>query len=265
VYFQSVPKGLLLTVCQKQPVEALFRSLFLVLLDNATAEYTFITGFFSQPTPSIPPTPGLGPAPMSPAPNTLAPLYPDEMPSSPITPEGHTPTPRARTYSTSSITLPVRQVDAKEQKGTIDAMWKSVLEPVLAYIETFVKASLEPAPPAVVLLTMIRLAEETMAEAATRGCGPLERAIFGWRLQMWPMFQRSMTEHVDAVKKLVDGSAGVGGFFSRSTAVTDASLADICQKYIAIFASMIALTAQEEETMIFSKYVHLPSSTRNCN
>ena len=35
---------------QKEPIEALVRSLLLVLLDNGTAEWSFITAFFSQPS-----------------------------------------------------------------------------------------------------------------------------------------------------------------------------------------------------------------------
>lgn len=36
-----------LSIEKKEPLEALLRSLFLVLMDNATAEYPFITSFFS--------------------------------------------------------------------------------------------------------------------------------------------------------------------------------------------------------------------------
>ena len=36
-----------LSIEKKEPLEALLRSLFLVLMDNATAEYSFITSFFS--------------------------------------------------------------------------------------------------------------------------------------------------------------------------------------------------------------------------
>lgn len=245
---------------QKQVPEALFRSLFLVLLDNASAEYAFTISFFSPPPPATPPTPGFGPAPpFSPVPsnNMLAPTAAEEVPSSPHTPDAVTPTPRARSHSiVSAAGRPFAQPQtepSKEDKAAIDVLWKSIIDPVLAYTETYVKATLEPAPPAVPLLTMIRLAEDTMAEAATRGCAPLERVIFGWRLQMWPVFQRLMTEHVDAVRKLAEGSgAGVGGFFGRTVGTTDALVTDVCRRYIVMFSSMVVLTAQEE-TMIFSK------------
>lgn len=175
-----------------------------------------------------------------------------------MTPDGLTPvpTPRARTHSISGLSSsPAPAELSKEDKSGLDALWKSIIDPVLGYTETFVKAILEPTtPPAVPLLTMIRLAEETMAEAAVRGCGPLERAIFAWRLQMWPVFQKVMSEHVEAVKKLAEGTAagGMGGFFARATATTDALVADVCQKYIAMFMAMVTLTVQDE-AMIFSK------------
>jgi hypothetical protein len=250
-----------LTLSKKSTSEALFRSILLVLLDNTSAEYAFVTTFFAPPPPAVPPTSGLGAAPpLSPSPSgdMLAPSATGDIPDTPITPDALIATPRARGHSISSVAGPQGFVpladSSKEDKAALDALWKSIVDPVLTYTETYVKATIEPAPPAVPLLTMIRLAEETMAEAATRGCAPLEHVIFAWRLQMWPIFQRVMTEHVDAVKKLAEGSAaGVGGFFSRAATTTDALVTEICQKYVVMFGSMVLLTAQEEETMIFSK------------
>jgi hypothetical protein len=116
---------------------------------------------------------------------------------------------------------------------------------------------------------MIRLLEAVMAEVAVRGCGPLESAVFALRIQMWPVFQRLMVEHADALRKLAEGTAAAS-FFSRGTQTTDAlvtevrssfspackqtlSLSKICQRYIFMFSSMVTLTASEDETMIFSK------------
>lgn len=40
---------------------------------------------------------------------------------------------------------------------------------------------------------------------------------------MWPVFQKGMTEHVESLKKLADGSGS--GYFSRSsTTTTDAKV-----------------------------------------
>lgn len=72
---------------------------------------------------------------------------------------------------------------------------------------------------------MIRLAEAVVGEVQQRGCGPLEPFVFGLRLQMWPVFQRAMTVHVDALRRLADGAgAGAAAFFGRGTQTTDAQV-----------------------------------------
>jgi vacuolar protein sorting-associated protein 52 len=88
----------------------------------------------------------------------------------------------------------------------------------------FCKAMLDPSPATIPLLTIIRLTEDVMAEVQKRQpqCGPLESFIFTQRLQMWPVFQKGMSEHVDAVKKLHEGAGGGLGLFTRTTQLTDA-------------------------------------------
>lgn len=80
-------------------------------------------------------------------------------------------------------------------------------------------------PPAVPLLTMIRLTEDVMAEIQRRACPPAESFIFGLRLKMWPVFQKAMTEHVDALKKLAEGAST--GYFSRAVATTDTVVSNV--------------------------------------
>jgi vacuolar protein sorting-associated protein 52 len=71
-------------------------------------------------------------------------------------------------------------------------------------------------------LTMIRLIEEVMAEVQRRGCPPFESFVFGLRLQMWPLFQKAMTDQVEALKRLAEGASG--SYFRRGTTTTDASI-----------------------------------------
>jgi hypothetical protein len=80
--------------------------------------------------------------------------------------------------------------------------------------QTFIRAALEPAPPLIPLLTMIRLNENVYLEAERRSCGPLETFLLGQRLAMWPLFQKDMGAQVDSLKKLADNA--VGGYLSRS-------------------------------------------------
>lgn len=124
---------------------------------------------------------------------------------------------------------------------------------------------------------MIRLTEDIMAELQKRNCGPLENFVFSIRLQMWPVFQKAMGEHIESVKRLAEGTSA--SLFRRGTPTTDLivanvgcyvlqsapmlmSVAQVCKRYIVFFNSFIALTDQAEETMIFSKYAlfSLPAS-----
>lgn len=89
---------------------------------------------------------------------------------------------------------------------------------------------MEPIPPIIPLLTMIRLTEDVVNETQRRGCAPLETVLFTMRLHMWPAFQKAMSEHVEQLKKYTDGvssSGSVGGFFGRGASTTDASVATV--------------------------------------
>jgi hypothetical protein len=78
---------------------------------------------------------------------------------------------------------------------------------------------------------MIRLTEDVMAEVQKRVCPPAESFIFSLRLKMWPVFQKAMTEHVEALKKLAEGASA--GYFSRAVATTDAVVSNVrkCLQY----------------------------------
>lgn len=69
---------------------------------------------------------------------------------------------------------------------------------------------------------MIRLAEDAVAETQRRNCPPAETYVFGLSLQMWPIFQKGMTEHIEAVKKLAEGTSS--GYFSRASTTTDTAV-----------------------------------------
>jgi hypothetical protein len=72
---------------------------------------------------------------------------------------------------------------------------------------------------------MIRLIEEVMSEVQKRGCQPLETFVFGLRLQMWPVFQKAMTDQIEGLKKVAEGAGG--GYFRRSTATSDAAVVTV--------------------------------------
>ncbi|KII95248.1 hypothetical protein PLICRDRAFT_169917 [Plicaturopsis crispa FD-325 SS-3] len=233
----------------KEPVEALLRSLLLVLMDNATAEYTFVTTFFPYEPSATPSSkdPGL----LSPDKSNLA----GRRFSAGSEMSEYTPRPRADSMRSTSGNLPEPALSAKQAQAILDATWKQIMDPVLEYVQTFVQGVLDPIPPVIPLLVMIRLTEDVMNEVQKRGCSPLESYIFGMRLQMWPVFQKAMSENVDALKKLAEGTST--GYFSRGATTTDALVSSICQRYVTIFNSFVILTVQEEETMIFSNLLRL--------
>ncbi|TFK43659.1 vacuolar sorting protein [Crucibulum laeve] len=229
----------------KEPVEALLRSLFLVFMDNATAEYTFVNSFFSVNL-SIPP--------VEPASGMLSP----KLMISPTLDTGLFAEPRSATgseygeqqNSSANATGFATLSTSKEEQSNIDAIWKQIFDPVLEYCQTFLRSVLEPMPPIIPLLTMIRLTEDVGKEVQMRQCPPAETYIFTLRLQMWPIFQKAATEHVDALKKIAEGTST--GYFGRTAATTDTLVANMCKRYIVLFNSFIFLTEHEEETMIFS-------------
>jgi vacuolar protein sorting-associated protein 52 len=116
------------------PIEGLFRSLLLVLMDNGTAEYAFITRFFNAAAESA--------APISPL---LSPRssIPDDNVGTGI--GGFNFSGRTRAGSViidlpPPIATPNRTNTNKEQQGLLDGLWKQVLDPALDYCQ--VKSSI---------------------------------------------------------------------------------------------------------------------------
>lgn len=240
----------------EEPIEAILRSLFLVLMDNATAEYAFIAAFFRSESFAPSPAMETNSAIFSPTATLLSPdIGFDDRRSNAGSEIGTV----SRSFSGNGhgprdVTARPGFMD-KTERAPLDAIWKQILDPVLEYCKTFVTIVLEPMPPAVPLLTMIRLTEAVITEVQKRDCPPLENFLFTMRLQLWPAFQKIMSEHCDSLKKLAEGR--ITSYFSRATSTTDASVANICNRYVVMFNSFVILTDQEEETMIFSNLLRL--------
>ncbi|KAJ7228512.1 vacuolar sorting protein [Mycena pura] len=240
----------------KAPAEALARSLLLVFMDNATAEYSFVTMFFAVEPLTAPYEDDLDNGLQS---ALLSPNGPgwERRRSSVVGSEHGGHGRRNRATSVVSIGASGTQLTAviKGEQASADAIWKQIMDPVLEYTQAFFGTVLEPPPSAVPLLTIIRLTEAVMGEIQKRACPPAESFIFGLRLKMWPVFQKVMSEQVDALKKLADGASA--GYFSRAAATTDSVVSNICKRYVALFTSFVILTEQAEETMIFSNLLRL--------
>jgi len=61
---------------------------------------------------------------------------------------------------------------------------------------------------------MIRATDAVLAEALKRGCAPLEPFLLNLRMQLWPLFQKGMSDNVESLKKLADSGGGSTGAFA---------------------------------------------------
>lgn len=229
------------TLVQKEPMESLFRSMLVVLLDNACAEYLFIVKFFREPAdlPVVPPSP----MPRSPQPGTpiASAFHLDRMGTEVGSERGGTASKRLSVISVaeSNLGLPNKEQE-KEQRASLDGIWKQIMEPATQFCkacpaqsfmslllpnkltlssQTFAESCLEPPPPIVPLLTMVRMNEVVLAESQKRDCAPLETFLLGLRLMMWPIFQKEMNAQVESLKKMVDSTGS--GFLIRGTTLKD--------------------------------------------
>ncbi|ORX38430.1 putative suppressor of action mutation 2-like protein [Kockovaella imperatae] len=208
------------------PLEALFRSLSLVLLDNASAEFTFIVRFFSRsastlerPTPSRQASRG------------------DEV-----------------SESGSRISrLPRQQAELNDDFKDAERIWHEVFDSAMEYVSTFFDTYIvaSPPPPAVQLLTMIRLNDRLLEICEARGTLPLESYLQRQKLSMWPIFRKELDGHIDTLKKLADGAEGKGALFG-SKGVKDATIRQAAMKYASLFSSVTALSEEADEAMIYS-------------
>ncbi|KAF5359016.1 hypothetical protein D9758_004735 [Tetrapyrgos nigripes] len=223
----------------KEPVEALLRSLLIVFMDNATAEYTFVKTFFS-PEPSMR------------SKDSVNSIFSSDALLSPTDHQSISGSDFGGSRSRAgSISIPsVPKGPSKEEQAGTDTIWKQIFEPILEYVQTFVKTVIDPSPPIISLLTMIRLTEKVLAEVENRECPPAVTFLFGIRLQMWPLFQKLMNENIEAVKKVAEGSGS--GLFSRTVVIAEGTVKHLCNRYVMLFTAFVSLTDQEEETMIFS-------------
>jgi Vps52 / Sac2 family len=116
---------------QKEDVEALLRSALLVLMDNGTSEYVFVTTFFA-PEPVLP----LGDTLQVAGGHLFSPTSPGDGPLSGTGTESipATARPRDRTdsvFSTESVHPSPRL--SKEDQASLNAIWKQIMDPALEH------------------------------------------------------------------------------------------------------------------------------------
>lgn len=142
-------------------------------------------------------------------------------------------------------------------EGLRDAerIWHETFDPALEYVKSFFDSVLAPSPPpALPLLTLIRLNDRLLATCDSRGTFPLIPFLQAQKLALWPVYRREMDQHIDSLKRLADDAEGKGlaGFMGRS--VKDGAVRQVANRYAALFSSVTALSEEAEEAMIFSRY-----------
>jgi hypothetical protein len=132
------------TVQQKAPMESLLRSALLVLMDNTTAEYIFVTTFFSPVATLVPvPKETLMSPPIGQS--SLAPMAPDDEAG---TPPGALSVSTSMTVDTNSNPAPSHSVTrgatpqhnppvqlSKEDQAALTSVWKQITDPAVEYTQ----------------------------------------------------------------------------------------------------------------------------------
>lgn len=223
------------------PIEALFRSLGLVLLDNASAEFTFLVRFFA-PTSITPSSAQHRERVRS---HETTPV--DSPVLGPVSEAGRSRIGRRRN---GAATTP----DPSEGLKEAERIWHEVFDSALEYCTAFFTTTLAPTPPnSIPLLTLIRLNDKLIATAESRGASPLVPYLTGWKMQLWPLYRKSMDAHIESIKVLADQAEGKGiaGFIGKG--VKDGQVRAVAVKYAAVFSCVVALSDEAEEAMMFSR------------
>ncbi|GMK57343.1 hypothetical protein CspeluHIS016_0401770 [Cutaneotrichosporon spelunceum] len=211
------------------PVEAVFRSLGLVVLDNASAEFTFLVRFFARsalrrgPEDSPLDSPVLGPA---------------------------SDAGRSRLSTHARLTPDPELRDAER-------IWHEVLDSGLESATALFKDCVATQPPAIPLLTMIRANDRLISIAEGRGALPLIPYLTGWKMTLWPLYRKAMDAHIESLRALANEAEGRGlaGVFGKG--VKDSAVRVVAVRYAALFACVVALSDESEEAMMFSNMTRL--------
>ncbi|GAA5972391.1 hypothetical protein JCM11641_002437 [Rhodosporidiobolus odoratus] len=264
----------------KPPPESLFRSVSLVLAENASSEYAFLASFFgSHSVLSLPPA---TPAPL---------LHTSLGNSSRGTSEasgpaagslrgqqkkGVAPSESGRTIvEQTKEREKEREKEKRQQRLMVDQLWRNVMEPALEYASNFTHALLHPiSPSAISLLSMIRLNDallisvtsslsstpvplsshnnspppSTSSPPQTPSCPSLEPHLLQIRLSLFPSFSKLMSSHADSLRKINGSqpSSGLGGFLGGvaggGTSVKDSQVELVVNRYVGMVNSMVALS-----------------------
>lgn len=209
----------------------------LVLVDNASAEFTFVVRFFSRPGVKRSRNGTETPTESAAASNIDAASEAGQ---------SRAPTPRHRRGVT----------ELNEDLADAERIWHEVFDPALDYVSSFFTSILAPSPPpAISLLTLIRLNDRLLSISDSRGTLPLMPILLGQKMAMWPVYRKEMDAHIDSLKRLADEAEGKGFAGLVGKGVKDGAVRQVANRYAALFSCVTALSEEAEEAMIFSRLV----------
>jgi hypothetical protein len=271
----------------RAPIEALFRSLTLTFLDNATCEYCFLARFFEGVDlvdgirvgaggSTLASSVGSGRAIKTKRRDSAeldgsdGPLPEESASVQGGDEDGEGDLPIAGTL----VSLSDLEKRRLQGRGAIDGLWKQVMEPVMGTYNTFVTSILTTQPSLLSLYIMLKLNDDVLETLETRGAASiLQGTLMAFKLKAWPMLQKQFDDVLESVKRVKgDGSSGtylglsgIGGFFGSGGAQAgkdsqNAVLLLICARYARLYSSLVRLNSiGEEDSMIFGNLGRLRS------
>jgi hypothetical protein len=271
----------------RTPVEALFRSLTLTFLDNATSEYCFLARFFEGVDLSGGIGQGVGSSIVmsSSTSSSATKVKPGDTSNMDNSDDGPLPEESASVQggdedgeeevASAGTVVALSEMEKRRLRGrgAIDGLWKQVMEPVVGTYNTFVTSILATQPSLLSLYTMLRLNDLVLQVTQDRGASSILQGTFmTFKLKAWPIVQKQFDEVVESVKKVKgDGLSGgylgsFGGFFSGQAGIQaekeahDGILRLICARYARLYSSIVKLNSVgEEDVMIFGNLTRLQS------
>lgn len=107
-------------------------------------------------------------------------------------------------------------------RGALDELWKQVMEPVVGTYTKFVSSIIALHPPLIPLYTMLKLNDCILAELEIRGVNSVLQGNFmTFKLKAWPMMQKQFDEAIESVKRLKASGAGAGGGAAMAAAASN--------------------------------------------
>lgn len=137
-----------------------------------------------------------------------------------------------------------------------ERIWHEVFSSALEYCSESFNTMLNPSPPpAVVVLTLIRLNDHLIETSDSRAVLPLNPFFLAQKMALWPVYRKEMDRHFDSLKKLADDAEGKGlaGYVGKG--VKDGTVRTVASRYASLFSCVTALSGEAEEAMVFSRQV----------